>query len=42
MTFCEINDLNCVITDAKPSDEYIEYFNDNNVDLTTRKTGGLL
>ncbi|XZI45200.1 DeoR/GlpR family DNA-binding transcription regulator [Clostridium perfringens] len=33
MTFCEINDLNCVITDAKPSDEYIEYFNDNNVDL---------
>lgn len=33
MTFCEVNDLNYIITDSTPSEEYLKYFKDNNIQL---------
>ncbi len=33
MTYCEPNQFDHIITDVKPSDDYIEYFKNNNVNL---------
>lgn len=33
MTYCEINELDYIITDAQPNDTFVKYFNDNNIHL---------
>lgn len=33
MTFCQINQLDYIITDIQPDDEYVEYFRHNNIRL---------
>lgn len=42
MTYCDLKDLDAVITDKEPPKEYVDYFEKNNVRLITSPLGTLL